>query len=185
MEGAAHTTRYLARREPNVTLGVGQVAPSGQHRTSRWPPDAVSRMKTTTSARLVAGALLIAATALSETPWRKTSVKLGWVRQPNPDETGKSSEQRTKLLGDDTLTYSRMDQVEKYLLAIQDEHGSLTVVTVSVPTGTVVFFSGGRCDDRGSCERYDVDRVNGKKATVAYGTNAPPPPPPPSGFVTQ
>jgi hypothetical protein len=146
-------------------------------------------MKTTISATVVAGMLLVAAGALSQTAWRKSGVSLGWVRQPNPDETGKSSAQRTKLLSEDTLTYSRVEQVESYVLKIDNSEGGFTMVDLRVPMGTAIDFGGGHCDANGNCERYDIDRANGKRATVQYSTNAPPRPPPSpvpnTGLVTQ
>jgi len=127
---------------------------------------------------VVAGVLLAAATALSESPWRKVSVTTGWTQEPNPDETGKSSAQSTKLLGPDTLIYKRMGTIESYTLGLKDGLGGTTFVNVSIPAGSTIYFSGTHCDVSGLCERYDVDRTDGTRATVAYGTNAPPPPAP-------
>jgi len=142
-------------------------------------------MKKTASAILVAAALLVSVNALSETQWRKIGVSLGWVKQPNPDETGKSTSQRTKLLGGDTLTYNRIDQAERYVLSIVDEQGIKAHFTLAVPKGTVAVFTAARCE-RELCEEYTVDRSDGKRATVAYSTNASPESPlPNTGLVTQ
>src|SRR6187549_3289321 len=117
-------------------------------------------MKKTASAIVVAAALLVSVSALSETAWRKIGVTLGWVKQPNPDETGKSTSQRTKLLGGDTLTYSRIGQAERYVLSIVDEQGVKAHFTLSMPKGGVALFTAARCEKE-LCEEYAVDRTDG------------------------
>jgi hypothetical protein len=142
-------------------------------------------MKKTASAILVVAALLVSVSALSQTEWRKVGVTLGWVKQPNPDETGKSTSQRTKLLGSDTLTYNRIGQSERYVLSIVDAHGIKAHFTLAVPKGTVAVFTAARCE-QALCEEYTVDRSDGSHAAVEYSTNAPPESPlPDTGLVTQ
>ncbi len=120
-----------------------------------------------TISAFVLGALFGApALVVAQASWVSKDVTLGWNKLPNPDETGSSSAQVSKLLASDTVTYEKNQEVEIYRI-VSSESGYFceTMVPVGQPFAVSVgkpgieYYHGNRAS-KALVVNYNVNQAN-------------------------